>query len=451
MKLATLSVSSRNSGSLKKYVCEEPDCDKSYHKPSLLEQHRRSHTNERPFVCHIENCTSLFLRKSHLKAHLVSHGKEENKPFHCLVCGKGVNTQQHLKRHEITHTKSFKCEHPGCTEAFYKHQSLRHHVLSVHERTLSCLKCDKTFSRPYRLAQHNIKFHSELPVYQCDHQGCFGNFKTWLALQLHIKTEHPKLKCPVCGKGCVGKKGLKSHMMSHDDALLIKLWNCNYCEVGQFVKKVDLISHYNEFHDANIPDDLLRPHQKEQLESLLLETDTTHTLDQLKHKGFTEMASDDDNDDLSDDESSFRKTQHSLQSFNSTVASGKSSIIDLLLSNYQTKVIPCPKNNCTRKFSRQHDLNRHLKWHELHLKKINLFLLSLEEQETARQSTKRPASQEEEPRKRHTRADDHNVKVNFKEPSEALSHAASDDNNLDDDRNLDELIDEELRLLRAGE
>lgn len=245
----------------------------------------------------------------------------------------------------------------------------------------------------------------------------------------------------------MGKKGLKSHMISHDDALLIKLWNCNYCEVGQFVKKVDLISHYNEFHDANIPDDLLRPHEKEQLESLLLETDNTNTLDQLKDKGFTEMPSDGEDDDDSDDESSFRKTQHSLQSFNSTVASGKSSIIDLLLTNYQTKVIPCPKNNCTRKFSRQHDLNRHLKWHELHLKKINLFLLSLEDQEQTTENGKRPASEDDLPRKRRTRSDNHNdLNMKIEESLVVLS-----DHESDEDKNLDELIDEELRLLRAGE
>ena len=67
-------------------------------------------------------------------------------------------------------------------------------AVSVHEKKLLCNKCNKSFNRPYRLVQHNIKYHSVSPAYQCDHQGCFGNFMTWSALQLHIKTEHPKDK-----------------------------------------------------------------------------------------------------------------------------------------------------------------------------------------------------------------------------------------------------------------
>lgn len=133
----TASVSSRASSSSarpKNYICDEPDCGKAYSKPSLLEQHKRSHTNERPFKCSETGCDKSFLRKSHLQAHLLSHEDQESKPFQCATCGKGVNTLQHLKRHEITHTKSFICTFEGCNESFYKHQSLRHHTLSVHEK-----------------------------------------------------------------------------------------------------------------------------------------------------------------------------------------------------------------------------------------------------------------------------------------------------------------------------
>ncbi|CAK7909800.1 transcription factor IIIA [[Candida] anglica] len=427
------SVSSRTttaSSAPKVHICDV--CGKSYAKPSLLAQHQRTHSNERPFKCPHEGCEKSFFRKSHLQAHELSHQSEESKPFTCSVCGKGVNSKQHLKRHEITHTKSFSCTVEGCNESFYKHQSLRHHILSVHERSLSCKICNKTFSRPNRLAQHNLKFHSETPVYQCDHHGCFGNFKTWSALQLHIKTEHPKLKCPICDKGCVGRKGLKSHMQIHDEEKMVKLWNCTYCDVGQFVKKSDLIEHYNTFHDGNVPEELLKPAAKEHLATLLSEsTDpNTNPVTLAELNGFVVVASDeeDEDEDNADQMSNDMKgSQKSIDSLNSTLQSGKSSIIDLISKNFDAKKISCPKKNCDRKFSRQYDLQRHLAWHEAHMQKIESFLQSLETEES--QGTR---------------------KRQIVDISASAKRRKEDNDYDDDDDEFNNLIDEEMKKAQEG-
>lgn len=376
------SVSSRTSSARpKKYLCDHEGCTKAYSKPSLLEQHKRSHTGDRPFKCPIPGCESSFLRNGHLTAHLVSHESSEDKPFCCSICNKGVNSRQHLKRHEKTHSKSFVCQYKDCNEAFYRHPTLRHHVLSVHKKTLTCLKCDKTFVKHARLAQHTIKFHGDSPAYQCDFQGCFGNFKTWSALQLHVKTDHPKLKCPICDKGCVGKKGLKSHMNSHDEDKMIKLWHCDYCDAGKYLKKAGLIKHYHEYHDGNIPSNLLKPKEKKHLEDLYNENDLTVNADNLQaleRNVFQQVSSDDEVENVSTEEP---KRSQSIDSFTSTMQSGKTSIIDMISSNYQHKKISCPKRYCDRKFAKQYDLDRHLSWHVSHLKKIDAFLLSLENEE----------------------------------------------------------------------
>ncbi|EGW33338.1 uncharacterized protein SPAPADRAFT_135830 [Spathaspora passalidarum NRRL Y-27907] len=381
-ELDTVSLSSRTSSSggsrPKKFLCTFENCDKAYSKPSLLEQHMRSHTNERPFKCSHEDCDKSFLRKSHLDAHMVSHATD--KPFHCSVCGKGVNSQQHLRRHEITHSKSFTCTYEGCSEAFYKHQSLRHHILSVHEKTLTCTHCNKSFQRPYKLAQHNLKHHGDSPAYQCDHAGCFSNFKTWSALQFHVKQEHPKLKCSICGKGCVGRKGLRSHMLSHDEQKMLKLWQCTYCDIGKFPRKAELVNHYNDFHDGNIPENLLKRSELMRLEQLLNSSDplSANSKDLKNYKIVSsDEDSDEDNDVAVDARSDTTMSQRSMNSLSKDLSKGRSSIIGLISNNFVSKKIKCPKGNCGRMFSREYDLDRHLKWHEENLSKIEAFLDNL--------------------------------------------------------------------------
>ena len=377
----TRSNASSTSSRPKRYHCTFENCDKAYTRPSLLDQHIRSHTGDRPFPCTYPDCDKSFLRKSHLDTHLISHSRD--KPFHCSVCGKGVNTAQHLKRHEITHTKSFKCNFEGCNESFYKHQSLRHHILSVHEKILTCTICNKTFARPSKLAQHKLKHHGESPAYQCDHPGCFVNCKTWSALQFHVKQQHPKLKCSICGKGCVGKRGLKSHMLSHDDA--IKIWQCTYCDIGKFNKKVGLITHYNEYHDGNIPDEL-----QTSTEETSSHTQSDHvkleitSLKLINSKTLPSPCSEEEDvkslfNTNAKSETAEAQKSTTLSTANDT-ASNTSQLIEVILKDCSFK-IKCPRAKCDRFFAREYDLKRHLKWHEDNLKRIESFLDNLQQEQ----------------------------------------------------------------------
>lgn len=431
-------VSSTSSKRPKKYFCDYDGCSNAYNRPSLLQQHQRTHTGERPFVC--TQCSKAFSRKSHLTAHLQSHIHPDDKPYKCEVCNKGLNTLQHLRRHEKTHEKSFQCE--LCDEAFYKKQTLLNHKFRVHEnvKKLTCFVCDKSFSRPSKFAHHNEKYHGVTPAYQCDHPGCFVNFKTWSALRLHVNTQHPKLECKVCGKKCVGQKGLQSHMLSHDDAKMVKVWNCNYCDVGKFAKKLDLLDHYNKFHDGNIPDELLKPNERLELSKLLHSDDKS-----LLQKKLLNQDSIDDDDGLSNqiDFSVAPRSHRSIEHFENSLS--KKTVVGLFLDNFSSKRLYCSKNNCPRYFHRKEDLSRHLKWHDEHMAKIEAFLSSLDTDERDT-SFNEPLKVKLEP---GTDDGPPLKKVKVEAGTDDDFNAGSDDN-YGDDIEWDQLIDLELKKIKAG-
>lgn len=438
--------SSRSSSSTRsrKYICDYEGCGKAYTKPSLLEQHKRSHENIRPYKCAHEGCDKAFFRKSHLDIHLLSHKSSDEKPYSCKICGKGVNTRQHLKRHEITHSKSFKCSFHNCEVTFYKNYQLKNHILAVHENKLTCADCGKSFPRPYRLANHREKIHGSQPSYQCTNGNCLSMFKTWSALQFHIKTIHPKIKCELCGKACVGEAGLRMHMIVHDDAKIIKIWNCKICP-STFPRKVPLIDHYQAEHkNVPLPESLLQdipirsiddghssslkhdsplrgraPHKRSSLKKVsplqnqITEDDinnsTARPNEELDKSPFpvklsqTKQPQNDhyDDDDTVDEEDSFVElSQEPLNSGNvsdSSTGSRKSlqdilhyspkrSVLDIIAYQGEklNKTIPCKYANCDRMFKNEYDLRRHLNWHEgMKLK----FKQKKEEVETQSQNT----------------------------------------------------------------
>lgn len=255
----------------KKYLCPEPNCEKAYSRPCLLEQHLRSHTDERPFVCTTPGCGKAFLRDSHLKTHMLSHSVE--KPLYCSFCGKGFNTNQHLNRHERTHVPSIKCSYEGCTEAFRRNSQLRKHVSECHtfRKQFVCPTCPREFDVKSRLDSHFQKCHARpgmsasvsasvsavsTPVgaYHCGIDGCMDKFAFLSDLQSHTKYVHKRHGCNVCGKIFDTELGLEEHSKEHigEPGLLPQEWHCRevQCEgvVLPFSDKHGLISHYQQCH-----------------------------------------------------------------------------------------------------------------------------------------------------------------------------------------------------------
>lgn len=355
----------------KNYICDFPSCSKAFSRPSLLDQHIQTHYGYRPFKCDYSNCGESFVRKDHLERHFLKHLNNEDKPFHCQICNKGVNTKQHLKRHEKTHFKSFVCDYKDCNESFYKHQSLKAHIRAVHEGNgkHNCKICGKNFERPNRLISHMEKHHSDSSKLMCDFPGCFKTFRVWSALQLHIKTDHPRLECDVCGKKCVGSNGLSNHMKIHDENTVIKLWKCHQCG-DKFHKKEDAVHHFAEKHPLfELPEELhytVRDEKEksssgkhkranDDLNLKAIEIDNqnqnnvgeSHAIEALDNYGFIVST----------------PTRNTFKRQQANRIPSSPDVMSLLIDNVDLR-LDCPYSNCQRQFKKDYDLQRHLEWHK---------------------------------------------------------------------------------------
>lgn len=345
------SLSSTSSSRPKVYFCDYEGCDKAFARPSTLTEHQDIvHRGIRPFECN--QCKESFTKQVHLERHLWLHTEE--RPFHCSHCGKGVITKQHLKRHELTHTKSFKCSF--CSEAFYRHPTLRSHILSTH-RKLICEHCNKELKSPAALRHHEMKFHNPSVVnpYQCTFTSCAQGFKTWTALQTHIRNDHPKLRCEVCSKPCVGEQGLKMHMKVHDETLVAKNWKCSVCDGVTFAKKNELWAHVENIHRDELPPPSLVEsslHVK-QIEDHSLEdgqpNNHNHNHDHKQHRSRKRKIS---------------ELEHAQQNLEQYFVQGKSGL-DLLLNTVGRKK-QCCYDKCYRTFKTEERYQQHIEKHKIH-------------------------------------------------------------------------------------
>lgn len=401
----------------KRYLCDFENCEKAYSRPSLLEEHMRTHYGYRPFKCTEKDCGQTFTKKGHLTRHMLKHTEEKDKPFHCSICGKGVNSSQHLRRHEKTHFKSFRCTYDGCDESFHKHQTLKMHIRNVHEAESTkhiCIICPKEFNRPGRLKDHMEKCHSDSPKLICDFPGCYKTFRVWSALQLHVKTDHPRLECEICGKKCVGQSGLANHMMIHNEDTVIKHWKCLYCD-DKFHKKEDAVKHYAEKHPrVELPDELrYENHEKTKPKEKVKQTEKEilyymNKKEEAKKKKQVMLKTQDATidsaypiktpitiDDITRERSSKRKATSAdelLDSDTSVVSDygfivskptskkfksheehripSSPDVLDLIIDNVDTR-LSCPYVHCKRLFRKSFDLDRHLLWHEKQDSRLN--------------------------------------------------------------------------------
>ena len=225
----------------KKYACTYENCSKAFSRPVRLEEHIRSHTNDRIFKCTYEGCDKTYLRDSHLKHHIKSaHTKIRDYKCTWEGCDKSFATGTRLKNHLAVHEghERYRCRGFGdCNQTFRKKDTLQRHIVSVHlgAKPFPCpeIDCNKAFDTAEHLRQHQRVNHdphryscdicleaiesdellSELGKRQKREEAYFAN---WTNFQIHNREIHPPT-CEYCKKAFQTNKQLTRHLeLEHD-------------------------------------------------------------------------------------------------------------------------------------------------------------------------------------------------------------------------------------------
>ncbi|XP_003705265.2 uncharacterized protein LOC100880762 isoform X2 [Megachile rotundata] len=141
---------------LKNFTCDI--CSKSFASKATREDHRRTHTGERPYVC--DSCGKTFKSKASLYIHSKLHTDEF--PHPCSYCNKKFRRRQEMLAHVTTHTgeKNYGCD--VCSKRFrVKSELVRHKLIHSENKPFVCVKCGLAFRQKRYLNNHIKSRHIE--------------------------------------------------------------------------------------------------------------------------------------------------------------------------------------------------------------------------------------------------------------------------------------------------
>uniref|UniRef100_A0A1Q3EXQ3 Putative c2h2-type zn-finger protein n=1 Tax=Culex tarsalis TaxID=7177 RepID=A0A1Q3EXQ3_CULTA len=190
------------------YMCDT--CGLSFEQKFALETHRKRHADVRQYKC--DYCPMEYFTRPEMLLHTkqVHLNAFEVKCPECSLSFKTKSTlNQHLKSHtnQRTHTCSV------CGFGFKSYTHLNRHIKSVHQDVrYNCEHCEISYGRKDKLRMHMEKVHNIQTYFVCD--ICLQSYNARDKLEEH-KTHHenPKpLQCGVCLAAYVTQEEFDTHL-----------------------------------------------------------------------------------------------------------------------------------------------------------------------------------------------------------------------------------------------
>ncbi|KAM4749815.1 transcription factor IIIA-like [Anableps anableps] len=237
----------------KRFFCSFPECSAAYNRQWKLDAHLCKHTGLRPHSCQHEGCGKSFCTPYHLARHELSHSGE--KSFRCSVEGcaeaftTSTNRNRHVSRVHGHEQKKYPCKFQGCGLEFRKNKQLRTHICEQHTQLplYQCTHegCQMRFSTPSKLKRHE-KVHRGYP---CAEEGCPFTGKTWTDLLKHRREQHRVvLRCEHCSKVFRDSWVLQQHQRVHSDTRIVYKCPREGCD-RSYTTVFNLQSHIGSFHE----------------------------------------------------------------------------------------------------------------------------------------------------------------------------------------------------------
>lgn len=175
--------------------------------------------------------------------------------------------------------KKYFCDYDGCNKGFTRPSLLTQHQQTLHQgiRPFECDQCNKTFTRKTHLERHLIShlndkdkpFHCSIcgkgcstvqqlkrheithtKSFHCPYEGCLESFYKHPQLRSHILSFHlNKLKCDICNKHFQRPYRLRQHMEKYHNPNNLNPYACNFSSCSQSFKTWTLLqSHIKNDH-----------------------------------------------------------------------------------------------------------------------------------------------------------------------------------------------------------